>query len=502
LYIYQTFELEFQAAAPIGSQAVIDLALTYQVYDSSGQMIIEHEVQGFYAGNGSYKVRIFPEHIGRYRWKTSGCIQAEGEEICVEEQGTKEKHCGLVQAEETHFIYQDGTYYLPFGTTIYALIHQEPALIEQTLKTLSTAPFNKVRYCVFPKHYDFNHNEPQYYPFEKDENGTWDTDRPIFKFWDHLESVLLKLQNMGMESDLILFHPYDRWGFAKLTKQQRKSYLYYLLSRLAAIPGVWWSMANEYDLFFDWTLEDWYEIEDYITKRDPYHHLLSNHNCLKFYDFKRPAITHCCIQTAQLEKASDWIKDYQKPVIYDECCYEGNLTHNWGNISGYEMVNRFWLAYVQGAYCTHGEVFLSDDDVLWWSKGGILKGESSKRIAFLRMIAEELGGPMESYRPSEEKEEQNDFWRLYNSLTQAQKDVLLLKDADFRGHIGEGVFLQYFAHHCPGIMRWTLPKDRAYQIEVIDVWEMTRNMVKTGANGDIEISLPGKPGIAVLIQEI
>jgi hypothetical protein len=38
------------------------------------------------------------------------------------------------------------------------------ALEEQTLETLSTAPFNKMRMCVFPKHYTFNHNEPELYP--------------------------------------------------------------------------------------------------------------------------------------------------------------------------------------------------------------------------------------------------------------------------------------------------------------------------------------------------
>ena len=30
----------------------------------------------------------------------------------------------------------------------------------------------KVRHCVFPKHYDYNHNEPPYYAFEKDADGT------------------------------------------------------------------------------------------------------------------------------------------------------------------------------------------------------------------------------------------------------------------------------------------------------------------------------------------
>ena len=50
--------------------------------------------------------------------------------------------------------------------------------------------------------------------------------------------------------------------------------------------------------------KDWYEIEEFIAANDPYHHLLSNHNCFSFYDFTRPNITHCCVQTVQMEHAA------------------------------------------------------------------------------------------------------------------------------------------------------------------------------------------------------
>ena len=74
------------------------------------------------------------------------------------------------KTEGNHFVYQDGSKYLPFGTTIYALAHQPETLIDQTIEALKQAPFNKVRHCVFPKHYDYNHNDPEFYPFEKKED--------------------------------------------------------------------------------------------------------------------------------------------------------------------------------------------------------------------------------------------------------------------------------------------------------------------------------------------
>ena len=92
-------------------------------------------------------------------------------------------------------------------------------------------------------------------------------------------------------------------------------------------------------------------------------HLLSNHNCVHFYDFTRPNVTHCCIQTDGMHKAAEWQERYQKPVVFDECCYEGNIDMAWGNISAFELVNRFWRGCIQGAFVTHGETYVSEDAV-------------------------------------------------------------------------------------------------------------------------------------------
>ena len=73
-----------------------------------------------------------------------------------------------------------------------------------------------------------------------------------------------------------------------------------------------------------------------------------------------------------------------KPVVFDEIKYEGDIPLRWGNLSAEEMTHRFWECIIAGGSPGHGECYLSDDDVLWWSKGGVLKGESPARIAFLR----------------------------------------------------------------------------------------------------------------------
>jgi hypothetical protein len=63
-------------------------------------------------------------------------------------------------------------------------------------------------------------------------------------------------------------------------------------------------------------------------------------------------VTHASIQTRALTEIPRYLREYGKPVVIDECCYEGDLPHIWGSISGQEMVRRFWRCYVGGGACT------------------------------------------------------------------------------------------------------------------------------------------------------
>ncbi len=485
---YETFELEFTAVPPQGSRAGVNLRAEFC---TAGETIT---VDGFYTEGGKYKVRFLPQRAGHYTWHVSGLLSAEGEADCKPH--APDRH-GVVRAEGLHFRHDDGTWYMPFGTTVYALLHQKQDLINQTMQTLSRAPFNKVRLCVFPKHYDYNHNEPEWFPFERDGDG-WDVDRPVEAFWEHLEQRLRQLNEMGVQADLILFHPYDCWGFAKLSKEQCLTYLDYAVRRLAAFPNLWWSLANEYDLMTEFQAAWWTEFAACLSEHDPYHHPISNHNFIVFWDFGNKHTTHCCIQDGNVQNVPKMQKKYGKPVIYDECCYEGNIPCSWGNISAFEMVNRFWIAVTRGGYCTHGETYLSPDEVLWWSKGGVLKGESAPRIAFLREIVEALGAPLDYLE--QEHPGIDDLPRVAEGLAPDFQRMQALCDGlkQHAGHCGEDAYLYYYSRSCTALAALELPETRKYRIEVIDVWEMTRRTVLENASGLTEVSLPGKEGTAVL----
>lgn len=500
---YEVFELVISGERPVGSDVAVDLAAEF-TYEN-GESV---RVKGFYAGADTYKIRFLPVQTGKVSWKVTGIVQEAGEEVCEANPSGK----GIVKAVGTHFEYQNGERFSPFGTTVYALGHQDKALIEETFASLAEAPFNKVRHCMFPKHYDYNHNEPEYYAFEKKEDGSWDVNHPCFAYWDHMEELIHRLGAMGIQSDLILFHPYDRWKFSEMSMEDNLTYLDYLLRRFAAIPYIWWSLANEYDLCFAKTMEDWHTIEQYVHDNDPYGHLLSNHNCFKFYDFSRENITHCCLQTAAMHRVDEFIKKYNKPVVYDECCYEGDIQHSWGNISGFEMASRFWKGCVQGAYVTHGETFYSEDEVLWWARGGKLKGESPKRIAYLRKFIEELPGALEPWdapwmiqvlaMKDSEEAKNVPVVGLICSVDPVDLEDMAWKDAQFGGHIGEQVYVKYLGSQTCRLFFFNLPETHKYKIEVIDIWKMTRTTLFEEASGNTRCMLPGKEGIAVVATAI
>ncbi len=505
---YETFELCWRGAELHENYASIDLRAVFSNGDT------QVAVKGFYDGGGEYKVRFLPMRPGLWRWKVSGVICDEGETVCE----PAAAH-GPVYADGTAFRYADGTFFYPFGTTVYALIHQDAALIEQTMRTLERAPFNKIRLCVFPKHYDFNHNEPSSYAFERDTGGTWDPNRPCIPFWQTLDRQIARLGSMGIQVDLILFHPYDRWGFNGMGSEKDRIYLDYLLRRLSAFPNIWWSLANEYELCKR-TEEDWFAIEGFVAENDPYHHLLSCHNIFKLWDASRPLTTHASIQSKSFYRIGDWFRRWQKPIMIDECCYEGNIEPFWGCISGKEMSRRFWRCVVSGAYCTHGETFYSDDEVLWWAKGGVLKGESAPRIAFCRSVIERLPGHLEQedsfydklvfLKQRSEAEQEAVLSRLDDASRRMIRAFLAsgenLEDARaaerfWYGHIGETVFLRFYDTRPVARDTLKLPEGRTYRLELLDTWNMTRTVVAHGVSGEYVAALPGRTDMALLVTE-
>jgi len=446
-------------------------------------------ISGFYDGNGIYKIRFSPDMEGNWEYITQSNQKKldgkKGKFVCVSPK--KDNHGPVVVQDTFYFAYSDGKPHYSFGTTCYAWVHQGDSMANLTLKTLANGYFNKIRFCVFPKDYDWNKNEPLLYPFEGKPLKKWDYTRFNPAYFRNIEKRIQQLDSLGIEADLIVFHPYDRWGFANMDAQTDERYIKYITSRFSAYKNVWWSMANEYDFMKDKKMSDWDKFISLFAANDPYNHLRGIHNGAVWYDHTNPLITHASIQSEDTYRAKDLRDKYKKPVVFDECRYEGNIPWSWGNLTPQEMVNKFWRGFLNGGFVGHGETYITENiakwpnesnDNLWWSKGGILRGQSFERIKFLKTIIESSPGflkpvtILESWMPYQGVCFKDEYYLLYYNLDQPRSQVD------------------------------NLPQHSKYKIEVIDAWDMTIKPFAGEFSGKTLVALPQKPFTALRITKI
>jgi hypothetical protein len=440
---------------------------------------MDHEVidvGGFYDGSGHYVVRFLPPHAGVWTFSTTSTARSL-DSISGSIEVAASDDPGPVHAEGFHFAHADGTPFIPLGTTAYAWTHQSAELQDATLRALSEAPFTKIRMALFPKHYTFNTNEPDRFVFPR-AGDRWDTTRFDLEYFRQLETRLTQLGELGIQADLILFHPYDRWGFANLGRAADDRYVRYVARRLGAFPNVWWSLANEYDLLLTKDVADWDRIAGVIRDNDHVGHLLSIHNWMELWDFHSEWATHCSIQHGEQLSARvrEWRGQWRKPVVVDECGYEGDIDQGWGFLTAAEEVRRIWDAVMAGGYATHGETYYREDDVLFWAKGGELHGESPARIAFLRSIIE-------------------------NSPTGRLEPLPSDFDAAHAGVEGRYQLI-YFGGGQPAFRGVRVPAGMRAHIDVIDTWNMTITTLPGEHVGDVRVDLPGRPYVAVRLRSV
>jgi Domain of unknown function (DUF5605) len=225
--------------------------------------------------------------------------------------------------------------------------------------------------------------------------------------------------------------------------------------------------------------------------------LRSIHFSQRMYDQSKPWVTHVSVQNgiavSDPGRAVIYRQIIRKPIVFDEVKYEGNITQRWGQLSGQEMTMRFWLGTIAGTYVGHGEALRDSPGPVWLSKGGILKGSSPARIAFLKQILE--SAPPEGIEPIDQ---------FYETRM---------------GGKGGQYYLIYFGNDQPAEWNFALPRDGmkeglSFKADVIDTWNMTITPVEQtfkvvkkgqyffGPETDQKIELPGKPYMAIRLVRV
>jgi len=468
---------EVSLPGPAGGNPFKEVTLT-------AAFTLEHrtvQVTGFYDGEGTYRIRFMPDAPGRWTYKTaSSAAQLANQTgaFTVTPPATPGNHGPVGVAHEFHFQYADGTPYFPFGTTTYAYLFTPEANYKNSLAGMLQARFNKSRVCLLPKGLGFD-IEKQVLPFPRADKVN-DLTRFNPAYFQMAEQRILALQKAGIEADVILFHPYDAWGYKTMGAEADDFYLRYAIARLGAYRNVWWSIANEYDLIRTKTMSDWDRYFRITVASDPYSHLRSIHHSGPIYDNTKPWVTHASLQKYDFEKSAERRAAWRMPIIYDELQYEGDGPSRWGNLSAEEMTHRFWLAIIHGVYGTHGEVFISDETgpnahESSWSDAGRLRGESGARIAFLRGVIEKItkvgfNEPAVAY-------------------------YLNASDPD-------STILYYFDYHRPARYDFPLPTNINFSATLIDPFNMTMTPMPGVFSGRSRIALANKPFQAVLFQKV
>ncbi|WP_443749334.1 DUF5060 domain-containing protein [Asticcacaulis solisilvae] len=486
---------EIALNGPVTGNPFVDVTLA-AIFQNGGTTVT---VPGFYDGNGVYRIRFSPPQAGNWTWTCAshdpGLNGKTGAFTAIAPSAGNHGPV-TVSPDGYHFDYADGGRFIQIGTTAYAWAQQPDARCGETLQTLAASPFNKIRMCVFP-----NVAAEPIQPFAATGPGDrdWDPERFNPAYFRRFEDRIRRLQAIGVEADIILFHPYDsRHGWMEMTRAQDELYLRYVMARLSAFRNVWWSMANEFDLVKSKNTADFDHLLQVVQAEDPHGRLRSIHNCHVLYDNRKPWITHASVQNGSAvtddTRAEIYRDMWEKPVVFDEICYEGHVEARWGRLRGQEMVSRFWYATIGGTYAGHSETLTPENagpDASWAGKGGKLYGESAPRLAFLKSALSDAP-PIDPI---------DKWW-----------------DRHLGGQPGK-YYLRYFGPETPPSWPVVLPKvglsgGEVFRADILDTWAMTvtpvagtftmarLNAYDFGDPARPTLPLPSKPWQAVRLTRL
>ena len=311
--VFGIFETRLRVAALPSDPFAIELSARFWQPGVRGADV---EAFGFFdPRDEAFVLRFSPEAAGNWCWSStnrSSLTALRGRSGTFVAAAPAAGDPGPVRARGAAFVHANGDPHFSVGTTAYAWIHQDSTLRKRTVATLQTggrgAAFNKIRMTIFPKYYDYNRVEPRsgLYPFEGHPPRGWRFPLQFQPdFWEMLENEVGSLRAIGVQADLILFHPYDggHWGFACLGESASGyavandlRYLRYVVARLGAYSNVWWSMANEFDYIPCKSTAIWLTLFDELRRVDGHRRMASIHNSMVRRLISRTTISDCDLQ--------------------------------------------------------------------------------------------------------------------------------------------------------------------------------------------------------------
>lgn len=92
--------------------------------------------------------------------------------------------------------------------------------------------------------------------------------------------------------------------------------------------------------------------------------------------------------------------------------------------------------------------------------------------------------------------------RLLSEMDDTQLALFMREFIQLQGSVGNEAYLKYYERCCTTTGMLELDENCRYDVEVIDIWEMTRTTVLQNVTGKVDVPMPGKEGIALLATKL
>jgi len=262
--------------------------------DFTGPEGVRLRVPGFYDGDGTWKIRFSPTHVGEWAMRTMSPVAAldgktEQDIRCVPNRHPNIHGALRVDpAHQHHFIYEDGTRYFLLGYEadwLWGVDMSDPQRksMKRLIDLMASRGFNHVLVNVYAhdtrwapgKSCLWDYGPPEMYAWEGS-NDKSDHSRLNTRFFQLYDGMMEALRDKGIVAHIMLkvYNKQVTWP-AKWGADEEK-YFRYVVARYQAFSNVVWDFSKESYNEKDELLQA--KLIDLIRSEDAYKHLTTAHD--------------------------------------------------------------------------------------------------------------------------------------------------------------------------------------------------------------------------------
>lgn len=349
--LYSMHELSFEST--VNDTSFVFPQINF--YKPNGSVI---KVDGFYDGATNYKVRVYCNEKGLWRWKlddNSNFKPKSGSFNVIDSnyKGMLKKH----PDDDYQFAYDNNKWFLHIGDTGYRYLTDTELKWKEYIDQAYEVGFTKIRtwFCRSRSGVEALFNDKR-----TDLNLSYwqEMDRRIGYAYENYPNIILQLIPFGEDGkELKRYYSGDSLSFKMLR---------YAQARFSAYPNVYWSISNDKEIVSDFVKLSGPQISEKninmigkdMAQRNPWGNLITNHQTrFKGYSFVNASwsdiVTLEDIDQIDGRIFAEYRAKGSDPVVLDEDRYEvyRNPQH-----PRYFFRRLMWASLLSGGHATYGGI--------------------------------------------------------------------------------------------------------------------------------------------------